>query len=349
MSDIASTVVATETPAQPDSISSFSFDSLHDKALSMLEGGNTPADVPAEQVAPDAPADATNVDNASQAQLAQLSDDQLVEVTVDGQPVQMPWSEAKGGVMRQAKFTKEMQTLRSQQQAFETERQSLTAAQQERNALVELLNNEELLAKLIVQKYPHWVQQQAAAAAAGQDPAQDPDDIVTRGQVQNITQGAVQSLQQLVNQVKADLEQKVASVTETIEDRQQVAKLSAEINTTIKGLFAEHPYISKVVPEAEQMLRYQVSKMAPSTPEETVEAFKTVFGGWVENYKAEVANTTKQSVITKQKLVDNNIQPRGGSEVTPQPLQTWKTNPMTGKKDLDWAALRQAALNRLGE
>lgn len=364
MPEISATVTGNnaEGGSQSDPVSSFSFSGLHDKAMNMLDE-STPASsdggqeqVPQTQVQAQTPepqaqaqpqdGEAKNVDNASAKQLAQLKDDDIVEITVDGETQQMPWKEAKGYTMRQAKFTKEMQSLRKEQSDFEASRQSLTQAREEREALVTLLKNEQLMEAFLQKQYPHLLRQaaNAAQAQANNPNAQvHPDDIASIGQVDQIAKAYAENVAGLVQELRSTLQSEVAQITANIEDRQATAKLSADINTTIKGLFSEHPFMSKVIPNAEQMLRYEVLQLQPSTPEETVEAFKQVFSGWVESYKASVAETNKSSVIQKQKLVANNIQPPGGSGPQPQPTE-FKTK--DGK--IDWNKLRESALSMLG-
>jgi hypothetical protein len=351
MSDIE---VTSATPGQAgenvqsDPISSFSFDSIHEKAMNY--GADTPVDAPAspEQVAaPEAVAtpepSATNVDNASAAQLAQLSDDQLVEVTVDGEQVQMPWKDAKAGVMRQAHYTRNMQALRQEQATFEQNRASLTQAQQEREALVSLLKSEDLMKQFLQKQYPHLLQQAQAAAAA--QTGIDPDDIATVGQLQQQQEAAQAYIAQMQAAMQAQMQEQLAQVTQTIEDRAVVAKLSESINGTIGSIFKEHPYLQEVIPNAEQVLRYEVLKLQPSTPEETLAAFKQVAEGWVETFNRQVEARNKSAVIAKSKLTSNNIQPPGGAQVQPTPTNFKKVNPMTGKTEVDWDALRNAALN----
>jgi hypothetical protein len=352
MSQIGSEVVGSGSAGadvQTDNISSFSFSGLHDAALAKMNGQtDTPEPTGGEQVAADVPADAgvvqgdaTNVDNASAAQLAQLSDDQLVEVTVDGEQVQMPWKDAKNGVMRQAKFTKEMQALRQEQTQFAQRQQELEQARVEREALVTLLKDERMLQQFLQQQYPHLVQQ--AQAQAQQQLAQiDPEDIATVGQVEQVARGYAEAVNQHVQNLKQELQNELSTITQTIEDRAATAKLTTEINSTIQGLFKEHPYMEKLVPNADQVLRYEVLKLQPRTPEETLDAFKQVFGGWVDNYKQIVAETSKSQVIQKQKLQANNIQGPGGGQVQPQPQSFKKPD---GK--LDWDAMRAAALSKL--
>jgi hypothetical protein len=341
---------------QSDPVSSFSFEGVHEKA--MAYGEETPAAAepvaeqldatPAAEPVADpsaAGAESTNIDNASNAQLAKLSDDSLVEITVDGQTVQMPWKDAKGGFQRQAHYTKSMQTLRQEQQAFESERQALQQAREEHGVLVNLLKSPEMLQQFIARQYPQLAQQAAVIQQAAQNV--DPGDIATVGQIQEAQAQLIAQQQQMQEQFMQELAAREETLTRTIEDRQATAKLSAEINTTIKGLFNEHPYIGKLIPNADQLLRYEVLQMKPGTHEEAVDAFKTVFGGWVENFKSTVSEQNKSTVLAKQKLVKNNIQPPGGAPPQQPPTDFKKVNKMTGKTEVDWDRIRSAALERM--
>lgn len=300
----------------------------------------------AEVISPLQTEEAQNVDSASAATLASLKDTDLVEVTVDGQPVQMPWAEAKGGVMRQAKFTKEMTNLARERDTFRQEAGDVTQLRNERNALVSVVDDPNLLRKFVEQRYPDFFKQvnQAVEQVATN---LDPDDIATVGQIEAVKREAAQAIQGLVNQVQETLRQQEEVVTRRIEDRHATQKLSGEVNSTIQELFKSHPDVAKVIPNAEDMLRYQVLQLKPQTAEETLEAFKTVFGGWVENVKSVITDTNKQSVIAKQKLVKNGIQPPGGSGVQPQ-VESFKTvNKFSGKTEVDWTKLREASLEYL--
>ena len=342
--------------SQADPVEKFSFDSVHEKA--MAYGSDTPsaADAAVEQVAepvvetPAADAaveESTNIDSASASQLAQLKDTDLVEVTVDGENVQMTWKDARNGVQRQSHYTKSMQQLRQEQAEFEAQRAPLQKAQEEHAVLVELLRSPDLMKDFIARQYPQLLQSAQQIQAAAEQV--DPNDIATVGQIQAAAQQQQAQMQALQEQFMQNLATREEALTRTIEDRQAVAKLSGEINTTIGGLFGEHPYMQKLIPNAEQVLRYEVSQLRPNTPEETVEAFKTVFGGWVENYKASVAETTKSTVIAKKTLANNNIQPPGGAAPQPTPTSFKKVNKMTGKPEVDWDAIRAVSIGMLGK
>lgn len=325
--------------------SSFSFGAdTHKAAMAMLDGtpATEQAQEPAQAATSISPEPVTNTETATQAQLAQLQDTDLVTVPVNGQDVTMPWSEARSGIMRQADYTRKTQAFQQERTSFEAERSGYATDREHKAALVGLLTDEQKMVEFLQAKYPHLLQgaQAAAQQAAG---VADPDDIATVGQVEQATKAYTASVSQMVEELKADLQKEVANVSRTIEDNQATAKLSNEINSTVSALFKEHPYINKVIPNATDMLRYQVSLMQPQTAAEAVEAFKTVFGGWVENYNDAVQASNKTSVIAKHKLSQNNIQPPGGATVQPQPASFKGAD---GK--VDWNKVRQNALNMLG-
>jgi hypothetical protein len=341
-----------ETSIQTDPVSSFSFEGLHEQAMSYGEennpvvGDDANTELSTEASEPVADATSTNVDNASASKLASLKDEDLVEVTVDGQPVQMTWKDAKGGVMRQSHYTKSMQQLRAEQSQFESQRTALAKDSENLQVLRSLLTNRDMLRQFVAQQHPDLLsaQQQLADAAA----QVDPDDIATVGQIQQAQQTLIQRQQLMQQEFLQQLNQREEQLTRTIEDRQATAKLSTDINTTVKGLFKEHQHIADLIPNAEQVLRYEVLQLQPTTAEETLEAFKTVFGGWVEKFNATVKATTKQQVVAKHKLTTNNIQPPGGAPPQPEPTSFKKVNKMTGKHEVDWDAIRASALDSLG-
>src|SRR6476646_959235 len=195
---ITAEIVGSNQPGgdtQPSAAENFNFSSLREQAMAAFGGDDTPAEpvadtpaVQAEQVVipPDAAApkseEPTNVDSATQAQLAQLKDTDLVEVKVDGENVTMPWAEARGGVMRQAKFTKEMTALRREQEAFNAKQAETARIQQEHAALRTVLQDKNLLRQVLEKSHPELLARQEAVAQAQQ--AVDPDDIATVGQLQ---------------------------------------------------------------------------------------------------------------------------------------------------------------------
>lgn len=352
MSDISAEIVGQSQPvADTQSTPSLSFSDLHAKAMAFEpstpatpETPAAPSTEPAEQLAvTDAAVEQpAAVDaNTSAAQLAQLKPTDLVEVEVGGELKTMPWSEARASIMRQQDYTRKAQQLAREREQFGAERTEMSTAVQERDAVVQLLRDEGLMRQFLAKQFPSLLAQEQAIADASV--GVDPNDIATVGQIEQ----ARAELNRQVAQVQQTLQQQAQSLTErvtqTIEERQLAARLGGDVNATIKTLFTENPLVEKLIPNAEQLLRYEVMQMRPQNEAETLEAFKTVMGGWAENIKDAVAQSNKSAVVEKQKLSTNNIQPPGGSTVIPQKLET----PMKNGK-LDWDALRSRALDRLG-
>lgn len=356
MSEIAAEVVGSNQPGgveQPDAVKSFSFEGLHEKAMAFGEE-STQAETPEQAAQPDATQtqepvqqeDTTKVADASAGQLAQLKDTDLVEVTVDGKPVTMPWGEAKGGVMRQAKFTKEMQQLRADQSTFESQRAEIDRLRQEHEAMYRLVSNKDYMKSFIAKQYPDLVAQakEAVAQERATEGQIDPNEIATVGQLQEYQKQLESKVQEFVSQLSEAVSQREATIADNIERKQATLKLATEINGTINSIFTENPTLLKVIPNAEQMLRYEVSKLQPKTPEEAVQAFKDVAKGWLEQLSDATADVSKTKVLAKEKLRQNNIQPNKGADVQPTPTNFKKVNKMTGKEDLDWSKIHEAAV-----
>jgi hypothetical protein len=341
-----------------DAVSNFSFDNLHTEALKIAEG-NTQTEQSEQVASPDASQsqqveqteqttdDVTNADTASAQKLAQLGDDDLVEIQVDGQPQVMPWKEAKGYTMRQAKFTKEMQGLAQQRKDLENQQATLSSLNEERDALVTLLKDEGLLREFIGKRYPALLKAQAQVEQAAL--STDPGDIATVEQIQSARQEFAETVNGLVDSLQKELGRRDEALVQRIQDAQTVVKLQGEIRTTVDSLFEAHPYIKSLIPNAEDMLRYEVARLDPRTPQATIEAFKQVFEGWVDNYKTTVAQTNKKQVIERHKLNTNNPKPaKGAAQVQPEPTK-FTTKNRAGKTDVDWNAVHKTALDILNQ
>jgi hypothetical protein len=265
----------------------------------------------------------------SASKLAQIADDQLVEIIVDGKPMQMPWKDARGFTMRHADYTRKMQELSRQRQG---------------DALIQVLENRELLQRVIEAKHPELLGKRAADAAAaiqaGQ-PGFDPEELATLGQVKNFTETVQQAIQQEVQRAREELRKEISLATRTVEENLETAKLTTTINSTVKEIFSADPLIEKLIPNANELLRWNVQQMVTdqSTPAEVLEAFRTVAAGWSEQIRESLTEHNKTAVVNKHLLETTNIQPPGGSPVVPEPASFKDKN---GK--LDWSKVTEAAM-----
>lgn len=348
---IASEVTGSGSPAddaQPSGVDNFSFADVHAKAMAFGASSDAVAvdtpqvTTPVEQVtSPESvetpQAEVENVDNPTAAQIAALKDDDLVEVTVGGQVQQLAWKDAKAGIMRQQDYTRKTQDFRREQAEFNQNKAKIAEQEKQFQTLVATLTNADQLAAFIQQAHPALLQKLAGAAAV-KPQGPDPDDIPTVADVRNIQQSTIE-------QVRAEIAQEIKNAQLSIHDQLLTQKVATDINNTIGELFASHREVVDLIPNIEDVLRYNVYQMQPQTPEETVEAFKTVFGGWVEKYNQSVMNAAKQKVIAKAGLVNNNIQPSGGTQVQPTPIQTYDSK----SNKVDWKAINAAAMAFIGD
>lgn len=277
--------------------------------------------------------------------LAALKDDDLVEVVVDGEPTVMTWKEARGGVSRTAKFTKEMQKLAKDREAVEASQNELVQLKQDRDSLNQFLANPKAILQFIAKEYPDvFAQQPLQASPAGQAPqTNDPNEIATFGDAQSLIERQLSPLQKKIEDVVSSFEEKLNAKEQEIFHKQQQAKHEVAITSTLSDIFTEHPILT-AIPNAEQLIRFEVFKMAPKTEAEALEAFKLVSQGMAEELgKHQKAQMKIQRVAeVKAKLDSKSIEPSGGSAPQITPASYKKTD-----GSVDWNKLRDMAASML--
>ena len=324
---------------QTNPVSSFSFDAAHQKAMEMLEA---PPAAPAA-VEPQGTPQAPPVEQPAAPQPTVLADDAIVTVTVDGQEVQIPWKDAKAGIMRQSKFTQGMQQLAATRQEIEAHQAETQRVQQEREALITLLNDEGMLRQLLAAKYPHML---GAQPQVPQAPEADPAEIADIGQVRTIVGAEVQKALDAVQALQSKAQESVSKAVKDMEDAREVEGFNKLIKSTVSALFEKHPILT-VIPNAEDLIRYEVAKLNPGDEKELQDALSQVASGLAEDIDKKHRDINKAVVVEKQKLLDNNIQPPGGSPPTVTPESFNKVG-KTGKTEVDWDKVRAASLGILG-
>lgn len=295
---------------------------------------------------PEAPVDETEVEETSTPESLNLAEagSKLVTVKVDGKETVVPLSEALAGYSRTQKFTKEMQTLRTREEAIASNESAINNLVKEREAMLQLVSNP---AKL--QEYYKAAFGQAALSApeqpAADDPFSNPDEIVTVAQARQLAEQLVsrklQAFEQQIAGLNSQIDNKLQSNTQELQDRQAVAKYSESISTTLTELKEKFPVLSGDE-FAEDIIRFQVGKMKPKTLDEAIEAFRTVAQARAESLESHYTNINKVKVARKAKL-DKAIEPAGGTGVQ---LQPFDYHTKDGK--VDWNALKNQARDMLG-
>jgi hypothetical protein len=268
---------------------------------------------------------------------AELNDDALVKVTVDGKDLVLPWKEARGRISGGTKFTQNMQDLAKQRKEFDGERARLTALEQENNGYKALLRDKNALSKVIQAVHGISLEAQAAEPIS----SNDPNEIATVGQAEAFAKAQAQTVQQLVEDTKKALEQKIVDTQMEIDFNRKKAAHEVVINGTLNDIFTKNPVL-KSIPNVEDLIRFEVSKMATQewTEKEALEAFHIVSKGIVEELGQHFKAQTTIRAIQKEKLESKTIEPAGGAAPQLKP-----TSFKNSDGSVDWAKVKKAALD----
>jgi hypothetical protein len=339
------------------------FGALREKASAMMDEGSTPSPEVVETPATPAPVEAdpskvrvkgasegqapevakteeatvVDTENATAQQMAELKDDDLVTVPVDGKDEVMTWKEARAGFSRTSKFTKSMQQLARDKAEFEPKVARLTQLETERAGLESFLNNKEAVLKYVVQTF--GADAFNAATGAAQLPAANGDEIVTHSEAQQLVAAKTATLEEQIKTVVKGVEDRIAEATKEIEAKREIAAHSIVINSTLTDIFTANPVL-KSIPRAEELIRYEVAQLNPQTEGEALAAFRQVAQGMVEDIGQHFQAQRKIQVVTaaKQKLESKSIEPAGGSAPQPAP-----TNYKNADGSVNWKAVTAMA------
>lgn len=193
--------------------------------------------------------------------------------------------------------------------------------------------------------FPHLFQAQAAAVAAVNAEAFNPDEIATVGQAKTIAEQQLQEVTRQIAEIRAQTSQQISdSITaanKELSDRQETAVHAGVIANTLTDIFTKNPVLNSI-PNADNLIRFEVSKMVTPqmTQAEAVSAFHQVAAGMVEEIgKHFKANQKIEAVAAaKQKLTSTSIEPAGGA--TPSIAPTSFKN---ASGQVDWNKVSQAA------
>lgn len=272
----------------------------------------------------------------AEAKVLELPDDGLVKVKVDGQEQLLPVNEFKQGISREAHYTQRMQQLAEQRRQAEDYLVNQYAQIQQQAQAVQL-------AQAQLAQYAQQPQQ----AYAPQAPAQtyDPGELATVGDVQVSLQSALSALMQ---QQEAREQQLVQAIGHASQQVQEQAALQRDTQTYSQGLKAvlsqpDYEVLTKVLPYAEESIRYQVAAMDPPTIEDAIRYTEQVAKEWSTKLRHEVVEHQKRSQVAQARA---KLEPPSGSPPSP----SLGTRSSVFKRDgkVDWNALHQRAAALMG-
>jgi len=229
-----------------------------------------------------------------------LKDDDLIEVIVDGKPVQMAWKDARGGFMRNADYTRKTQEaarLRTEAESLQEQvEQAKQTLQQRETQINEVLGNPEKVAA--------WYQMLLAnRQQAGQTPAQ-------------AQAGAQVDLQQLQAQLREETQQYVTKATEELEVRQLAASYTQTLQQATDALKDQYPQL-KAVRGIDRILREEVQQMKPATLAEAKDMLASAAKAQAEELDTYITERQKKAAAGKTQAT--GIEPPGGKGVLPAP------------------------------
>ena len=274
-----------------------------DVVAQLEQMGNPPAEPAAEPVAAVAaepPPEPAPSPAPEPAKPLSLKDDDLIEVVVDGKPVQMAWKDARGGFMRNADYTRKTQEaarLRTEAESLQEQVSQAKQTLQQREAQInEVLGNPEKVAA--------WYQMLLAnRQQAGQPPAQ-------------AQAGAQADLAQLQEQILAQTQERIEKATEELEVRQLAANYVQELSKATDALKDEYPQL-KAVRGIDRILREEVQQMKPSSIQEAKTMLTAAAKAQAEELDSHFTERQKKAAAGKTQAT--GIEPPGGKGVLPAP------------------------------
>jgi hypothetical protein len=327
-----SDVISTPDSLQPSTID---FNSLHEKAMEHTADPTADTAEPLQDVATSAPSDlpdsalaGTPTVTGSHDQVVDIPDDALVRVKIDGVEETVPYAEYKGGIQREAAFTRRMQTLSQQRQEAE---QVFT------QRAAELQRQAEMIA---------YAQEQMQTAArptkdVTSEKPSDPNEIATLGEVQQSLAAFQQQLSTQQTQQQQQFMSQLQNAGHELKNEQiqqaDAHRFTAGLNATLEK--DDYKFLRDVIPYAEESIRYQVAQLDPQSIDQAIDYTETVAKEWSDRVRATSTDHIKRQEVAKARA---KMGPPSGSPVPPSE-QTKPGSFMRKDGKLDWKSLEQRA------
>lgn len=307
------------------------FSGIGKQAIEMINSAppsgtpETPAAVPASPSPVETPVAAATIDAAPviTGQAAPVAPEQTFDVDMGGGKIEKltvaQVRELHANGLRQQDYTRKTQELSRQRSEVEAVYSQLQQVQTELQRRAQLI-------------------QQASQPPVPEQPPIDPTQPMTYAHGMQMAQAFQERMQQLESGWGQQAQTAQEQAAQYVEDRLQIGKYAEGINATLGEIYQQQPLL-KAVPEFEDMLRFRVSQLAPTSIEETQQAFRTVSADLVKNIESAFNARQQQQVVQRTALTTQGIEPPGGA-VPQAPTPNYRKS--DGK--LDWDRLRDAAL-----
>ena len=228
----------------------------------------------------------------------ELADDALVTVKINGEDKQLPWSEARQGIMMHGAFTQKTQSLAEERRAFEQQQQQFGTLKADYEQRVGQLRS--------IFEDPQKVQQLALAlyTQRSQQPPQ---------QEQPLTQANLQQWQQ---QQQQQLQQQQQQWQQNFLQQQQQSQLEGDLDTHTDGLLKAHPQL-KAIEGIKEAIYGRVAALGPRSIDEAKELTDQMVTAMSKQATDAWENEQKRIAVDKANAAKGIEQP-GGTPVLPK-------------------------------
>lgn len=273
----------------------------------------------------------------AETKILDLPDDGMVKVKVDGQEQLLPVQEFKAGISREAHYTQRMQQLAEQRRQAEEYLVNQYAQIQQQAQAVQLAQ----------QQLAQYAQQAQAPAQTYQPQPQvyDPGELATVGDVQVSLQSALSTLMQQQEARERQLVEAIGHATHQVQEQAALQRDTQTYSQGLKKVLAQPEYevLTKVLPYAEESIRYQVAAMDPPTIEDAVRYTEQVAKEWSTKLRQEVLDSQKRSQVAQARA---KLEPPSGSPPSPSTQARGSVFGRDGK--VNWNVLHQRAAALMG-
>lgn len=228
------------------------------------------------------------------------------DVTINGKVEKVPLSELLKGYSRTQDYTQKTQRLAAERQQVLSQVQEYEAALKEVQSFLQDRDRVYAYARSMGAS-PQQAGQMADAATGGGD---DPNDLLTRGQAQQLVS---QLLQQAAPHLVGPAHQQMQALRLEMATREY----QNIFDQKIAQLQEQHPELKRMGARGAQMLRMEALNQRPQSVESALEALDLA----ASSLAGEFSNLLKQEAVSGANPLRNGIEPPGGQGVLQPPQQ----------------------------
>lgn len=227
----------------------------------------------------------------------ELTDDDLIPITVDGKVEHVRWGDYKGGVMRQADYTRKTTRVAERERQLD---EAATTLQTRENKLIEIFSDKTKLDALARKLYGVGLGE--AAAAPVPEPPKEPsaDELVTHADVKKTREEVLSEAQKAAQKVVADELRRVEAEKAELAQQRFLSDLESVVEKTLDVILEEHKAALGDVPHVDLVIRKMAAEAKPKDFEETKQALLDAGKKLAEQFAQRSREQKKQEAVRRE-------------------------------------------------